>query len=497
MLATVKKALAAVIPRFMNSAAYEGATQGRRGNGWNAPGGGPNNALNGNLPTLRNRSRAAYRNNPWLSLGIDKLVSNEVGTGITARSLAEDETFRQAANALWAKSVEEFDPEGVLNFYGMQTQASRARNVSGEVFIRRRRRRLSDGLAVPVQIQILESEFVPADKSERLPNGNIIVAGIEFNRKGKRVAYHMYTDHPADRSSFDNRLIRVPASDVIHHYLPTRPGQVRGEPVTVQSLLKAHTFDSYDDAELVRKQTRAPFTGFLYREQYSDADYQYDPISGDPITVETGAVPEIDAQPGNILTGLPGEKLDLFSGDDTGQGYADFMRQQLLAIAAGAGIPYEILTGDWSKVNDRLVRAILNDFHRSIEAMQDQLMIFQVCRGVWGWWMNSAVLSGALTAPHYATDRDSYIKHEWRPQGWAYVNPVQDVQAKLEAIAGGLTSRDAEVAKTGWDAEDIDKQNAEAEKRRRDAYESVGLDPSLLDPKQKQASPPGEPNDDK
>ncbi len=45
-------------------------------------------------------------------------------------------------------------------------------------------------------------------------------------------------------------------------------------------------------------------------------------------------------------------------------------------------MPYELLTGDWEKVNDRLVQAILNEFHRSIEVVQDHLLIFQVQYGV-------------------------------------------------------------------------------------------------------------------
>ncbi len=153
------------------------------------------------------------------------------------------------------------------------------------------------------------------------------------------------------------------------------------------------------------------------------------------------------------------------------------MRQQLLAISAGTGIPHEMMTGDWSKVNDRLVRAILNDFHRSIESMQDQLMIFQMCRGVWNWVMDAGVLSGVLPAEGYVQNREELLKHEWRPQGWAYVNPLQDVQAKLAAIGGNLTSRDGEVAKTGKDAEEVDRQNAIAEERRRKEYLDRGLDP--------------------
>jgi lambda family phage portal protein len=228
---------------------------------------------------------------------------------------------------------------------------------------------------------------------------------------------------------------------VIHHYLPTRPGQRRGEPNAVRSLLGAHTFNSYEDAELRRKQTRAPFTGALYREAYAEADYRFDPFTGLPITVAGGSIPESALEAGTFLALAPGEKALLFDADDTGAGMAEYSRQVLLKICAGFGVPYEVATGDWKNVNDRLVRAINAEFRRSIEAAQDHLLIFQVCLGVWSWWMDAAVLSGALSAPGYATAWHDYQAVAARPHGWDYTNPLQDVQAKKLAMELRLTSR--------------------------------------------------------
>lgn len=445
---------------------YESAGTGRRAVNWYAPGTGPNATLGASLTTLRNRSRAGYRNNPWIKRGLNSLTANEIGTGITPRSRAADDQFRRAANALWETSAQEFDADGVLDVYGMQSMSSLNRNQAGEVFIRRRPRRPDDGLAVPLQVQILEAEFVPEGMNQIAPNGNVIRNGIEFDRVGRRAAYWMYRQHPADNQVVPDTAttVRVPASEVIHHYLPIRPGQIRGEPVTAQALLKAHTFDSYDDAELVRKQTRAPFTGFLKKSYEGETDWQYDPMTGEPTDEDHDGMPTANVEAGTWLSGLPGEEPVLFSGDDTGQGYADFMRQQLLGIAAGIGpIPYELLSGDWSKVNDRLIRAILQEFRRQIEAWQDQLMIFQVCRTWWHWWMDAAVYSGALTAPGYTMRKNEYRRHEWRPQGWQYLHPEQDINAKSKAIDKNLTSTEAEVAKAGYDIEDIIDQNIRTE----------------------------------
>lgn len=448
--------------------------EGRRVRGWRPSGSGPRTTVNNNLATLRNRSRDQIRNNGMIAHGVTSLVTNEVGTGIVPRSRVQEESLRQEIDALWSYSAPEMDADGILDVYGIQSLASRTRRAAGEVFLRRRRRSAADRLHVPLQVQVLEPEFVPLGLNRKLPNGNEIVAGIEFDRRGRRVAYHMYREHPGDGHtgfSSDN-LLRIPARDVCHHFMPLRPGQIRGEPDAVASLLSARDLSEYQDAELVRKKTRAPFTGFLSRAAVDHTE-DVDPLTGLPRDVEDD-LPNITVSPGMFLTGIPGEQLTLFDGDNTGEGYADFMRQQLLQQAMGLNLPYELLSGDWSQVNDRLVRVVLNEFHRYIESIQDHYMVHQVCGTMWNWWMDAAVLGNALKVSGYAKRRPELLLCEWRPQGWQYIHPVQDVEAKLMAIAGGLTSRQAEVAKSGWDVAEIDEQNREDQARSADLGYSFG-----------------------
>ena len=482
-----------------NSAYEAGGTSGRRTKGWLPGASGPRSTVNNSLVNLRNRSRDQIRNNGTMAHGITSLVSSEVGTGIVPRSRAADEELREEINKLWNRSAAEFDADGVLDVYGMQSLASRTRRAAGEVFLRRRRRSARDGLAVPLQIQMLEPEFVPVGLNKSLPNGNEICAGIEFNKRGQRVAYHMYRQHPGDgyQGFANDNLLRIPARDVIHHYMRLRPGQIRGEPDAVASLLSARDLHDYQDAELVRKKARAPFTGFMKRAAVDHSE-EVDPLTGLPKDVEND-LPELTIQPGMFLTGIPGEELQLFDGDNAGDGYADYIRVALQAQAAGLNLPYEMLTGDWSKVNDRLVRVVLNEFRRCIESVQDHYMVHQVCGGIWRWWLDAAVMARAVAAPGYGTQRHEVLMCEWRPQGWQYIHPVQDVEAKLMAIAGGLTSRQAEVAKSGWDVEEIDQQNREDQQRAADlgySYNSAGGGQQANDPAVEEPSQPAMEEDD-
>ena len=456
------------------SHAYEGATQGRRGQGWVVSSSGPNSALRGSLKSLRDRARQAYRNNPWLERALEKNVVNEVGTGITPMFLSTDDEFNDACDRWWPVWVKQADSEGILSFYGQLAQAARCRRVAGEVFIRIRYRPTAWNLAIPFQLQVIEPDHVPLDLNERRANGNRIISGKEYNKRGQWVAVWMHPEHPQDSPDGMNRPIRISAKEVIHHYLPLRPGQVRGEPDVVQALLRAKTYDSYEDAELVRKETRAPFTGFLKKEYTSDDDWNFDPLSGEPLE-DDKAVPEINAQPGTIISGVAGESLTLFDGDNTGQGYSEYQRQQLLAIAAGAKSLHELMTGDWSKINDRIYRAMITEYRREIEMAQEHLCIHQICERVGQWFTDIGVLKGTLPATEYAKNYHDYNKREWSPQRWQHIHPTQDVAAVQKELELDLTSLDAETAKRGKKAADIQRKNTQAKKRQLDLDKEFGL----------------------
>lgn len=444
---------------------YEGATRGSRGIGWHAPSSGPNRTLASAGKTLRNRTRAGYRNSLLQRSAINKNTITEVGKGFTLMSTAKDDEFRQGLNQLWKVVASQLDPWGDLNFGGLLRLAVMARRMSGEVFLRRLRRRLSSGLVVPTQVEVLESDLCPMDLNRRINKTRRIVQGVEFNGKVK-VAYWFYKEHPNDDvvSVSFNQLERVPAQDVVHHYMPTRPGQVRGEPDTAAALLKDHTFHEYDDAELVRKKERSGFTGFLYREGFGEPDWEFDPHTGNemyPGESEAASTSE-SVRVGTMLRGVPGEKLELFDGDDTGQGYKDYVRWQSLLLAAGQDIPHPVLTGDWSGLNDRLVRAFMNEYRRGISFEQTNLSGFQFAYSIWCWVVETAIVTGKLNAPGYADDPWSYLSVDIRPDAFKHLHPEQDINARIKAINSQASNVEVEAAEYGRDLEDNMRRNAKA-----------------------------------
>lgn len=445
---------------------HESAGEGRLLSNFNAPTLSPTSAAIAENNTLLRRSQAVVRNNPWVSNGLKQLVSDEIGNGITPVSKSKDLVFREQITELIEDSKHQFDPQGVLCMYGIQAAAARARRADGEVFIRIRRRRPSRELNIPVQFQLIESVFCPIELDRVLTNGNIIRSGIEFNKQGRRVAYWMYTSHPHDWNNRVPKIVRILASEIIHHFVPLRPGAIRAAVEFSQSIGKAHIYDKYTSAELTRKETRAHFTGVIRRSEYAETDYKYDPISGELIDEDEDGVGMIDLEPGTFPSLLPGEDLDLFESDKGSDGYLDYQYDQKMGMAAGmAGVPYEIMTGDYSRINDRIARIILNQYHRGMEQIQNLYTIQQVCRAMYETIVHVSVQHRLVDTVDYANNIRDYIRAEHRIPAWAYVHPLQDVQAHIQAMNAKLDSRQNLVAKRSRSVNIVDQEIAEDIKR--------------------------------
>lgn len=474
---------------------YRAGATGRRLRMWRVPVTGPNSAVARDRQTILARSRAQSRNDPWAGTALDRGLANGIGTGIQAKMVNGTEAEKAAVKALWNEWIKVCDADGALDFYGQQGLAWLEWREAGECFARLRPRRLTDGLPVPLQVQLLESEQCPSDLNTIASNGNAVRAGIEFNGIGRRVAYWFYRAHPGDGAylgtSSATELVRVPADQVVHLYRPWRIGQHRGIPDHVSAMVREFNLDNLDDAVLERQKLANLFAGFF--EKTVDPENPanlIDDFTNDGEEEDDDGVALAGLEPGTMSELPPGYKANFSQPPAPGTEYGEFLRGQLLAIAARRGVPYEVLTGDLKGVSDRALKLILNEFRRSLEMLQWQFFIPQFCQRIREAFFDSGFVSGVLQLPDYATARSKWVETLWVPEGWPYSHPVQDVTADEKAIAAGLTSRTKVVLSTGEDPEEIDAENAADNKRADDldlAYTSDGRNAT------KKAAPPAPP----
>lgn len=444
---------------FGGSPFYDGIGGGRRALAWQVGNPGAVAALAFTQNELRAKSRDLVRRNAWAAAGVEAFVSNAIGTGIKPQSMVRDNVLRETIHSLWWDWCEEADAAGLTDFYGLQALACRAMLEGGECLVRLRYRRPEDGLAVGLQLQLLEPEHLPATLNTELPSGNVIRCGIEFDRLGRRVAYHLYRSHPEDgrlapmSGTGGIETVRVPAAEIIHLFRPLRPGQIRGEPWLSRALVKLNELDQYDDAELVRKKTAAMFAGFITRLSPEDN------LMGEGLP-DAGGAALAGLEPGTMQILEPGEDVKFSQPADVGASYADFLRMQFRAVAAAMGITYEMLTGDLTQVNYSSIRAGLLEFRRRCEAIQHHVIVHQLCRPIWRAWMEQATLEGAPALVQFSRNKRDFLAVKWIPQGWQWVDPKKEFDAMLTAIRAGLLSRSEAISAFGYDAEDIDREIA-------------------------------------
>ena len=274
----------------------------------------------------------------------------------------------------------------------------------------------------------------------------------------------------------------MPAADICHLYRAQRAGQDRGEPWLARALRTLYDFDGYFDAELVRKKNAARLVGFIKRKLEEESGLPGSgPLGADPPDEE--GVGTVAFDPGTLQVLADGEDITFSEPPDVGPNFEIFVREAKRQIAAALGLIYELLSGDYSQLNDRTLRAALNDFRRAVEGWQHHLVVFQFCRPVWNRWFDLALLAGSLKLPA-GMSRAQAASVKWIPQAWPYIHPVQDVQGKAMEVQAGFSSRTQKVAEGGYDAEAIDAENKADNDRADDfglSYTSDGRRATKLD----------------
>ena len=411
-------------------------------------------------PEMNARARWLVRNNGYAANAIESWAANTVGDGISPNSSIEQASRKDAVQRLWLAWTDDADAEGLTDFYGLQRRAAREVFMTGEVFLRFRPRRPEDGLVVPLQVQMLPSEMLPLNHNAIDGNGNVIRQGIEFDRVGRRIAFHFLRRHPGDSTDpgLSGETVRVAASEVLHVIDPVEAGQLRGVSRFAPAIVKLFLLDQYDDAELDRKKVAAMYAMFVTS-----------PAPDNPLAPPDE---EYEVAPGQVVRLDPGEDVTVSAPADSGATYEPFQYRTLLQISAALGIPYGYLSNDGAKGNFSNSRLSLIEFRRRVSAWQHSVMVFQMCRPVWARFMDTAVLAGALRLPGYDRRRAEYLACNWLPTKWDWVDPLKDANAEIAQIEAGLKSRTQAIAERGYDAEQVDAEIA----RERDRERRLGLD---------------------
>lgn len=161
------------------------------------------------------------------------------------------------------------------------------------------------------------------------------------------------------------------------------------------------------------------------------------------------------------------------------------MRMMLREVAAGASVSYESISRDYSQSNYSSSRLALLEDRDNWMALQ-QWFIRAFREQLHNEWLMAAVMAGAIPEIDlvaYANAPEKFSAVAFKPRGWSYINPKEDVDAAISGIRAGLTTRTHEIARygNGYDREDIDDMRRHELDAASDKDLSFTTDPETFD----------------
>jgi lambda family phage portal protein len=230
----------------------------------------------------------------------------------------------------------------------------------------------------------------------------------------------------------------VPWQDLCHLYRPLRWGQVRGISWFAPLLLTGKEIEDLVAATIVQARTQACFAGFMKRP----------PGAPNPFATQTQGEGDAAQKVTRIEPGMIadiGESDIVFAQPSSQSNFAPAYIAGMQAMAAGAGITYDQLTGDLRQANYSSLRAGKIEFRRLVEQIQWLILAPRFVVPTNKRFIDRAILAGKLTAR-----RDGYPCDINMPANEP-IDPQKDLDADIASVRAGRMSPQEFISAWGRD----------------------------------------------
>lgn len=435
------------------------------------------------LGALTARSRDLGRNNGLMAGGLQTLRDNVVGDVLRLSANPDyrllgwsREQAREWSNVVepkfrsWAETTE-CDAARTLNLLGLTLQGFGGAMLNGDsvalpLWLPR------PGSAWNTRIMLLESDRLSTPIG--MEHRDDIRGGIEVDRYGAPVAYHLLKQHPGDAFLRFGRYAaqmmeweRVPAFTswgrprVIHLHDKERTGQSRGRPLVSAVMREFHMAGKYASNELQASLANSLVAAFL--ESDLDQESAAALFGENPRGAWNDSVRQaqsIRQLKGAAVIPLPaGARVSSFTPGRPNQAFEAFMLASLRHIAAGMNLSYEHLLKDFSKTSWSSARATLLEVWRYFHGRRRWLTDYWL-RTIYELWFEEAVNAGQIEAPGFYQNKYAYLRAKFIFGGRGWVDPVKEAQASAMRMEYGLSTLEIECAEQGYDYEEVLDQQA-------------------------------------
>lgn len=442
---------------------YAAAQVNRLTQGWSTASASANSDIHRALDAVRARSRKLAYDDEYVKKWIAMVATNVVGPDgfrfqarVYDAPKKPDTLANDAIESGWQKFCKKgvCDVTGKLSMVDLEQLGIKAAARDGE-YLFRFIRGADAGNAFGLALQMLDVDRLDTQFNRPAEGAaNAIRMGVELNRYGRPVAYHLRTSHPGDlyqqtAGGQTSTHQRIPAEDILHDFIADRPEQVRGMPWAHAAMLRLNNLGGYEEAAVIAARVGASKMGF-----FTTPDGQAQAIASG----EEGGALTMDADPGTFQTLPEGVAFTPFDPDYPAAMYADFVKANLRGVASGLLVAYHSLANDLEGVSFSSIRSgTLED--RDVWMMIQRWFAQSFLDRVHAEFLRAGLAFGQITMPNGSplplAKIDKFADHTWQGRRWEWVDPRADIDADIAAINAGLKSPQSVAAKLGLDYEDL------------------------------------------
>jgi lambda family phage portal protein len=445
-------------------ATYGAADRGRRNKDWKASGISADLAIIPDAEVMNARARQMVRDSWIAQSAVSAYSRNVIGCGIIPVPQAKDtdgeldtDLNKQLMLDFWTWASDRIacDVEQEQTFWQMQSLAESERATVGETFwiwAYEPPRRANGGIDTRRPVGLKLQAFEPEQLDLRILSyidpvtglSNEVRGGIEIDRKGVKVAYHVYTRNPNDylfqQQSLQSK--RIPADRVLHYYRKLRVRQKRGVTPLAPVLQDMRDLARYKDAALWRVIMEACIGVMVKRDPTGGSAFPgiLPRATGDTGTTASGMT-TVDWVPGMVADPGPGNSLEPFIPQAPGGQYEPFTRQTIRGVAAGAGISYGQLSRDFTQGTYSGQRQEMLEDRKEFEPLQE-MCAHNLILPVFRMFVAFMALEGRIDAPDYATDPARYTAAEYVAPPPTWIDPKAEADALDKLIRMRVITRE-------------------------------------------------------
>ena len=437
---------------------FDGARIDRLTADWFATESSINQELRSDLNNLRRRGRQLASNNDYAKKFRGMVENNLIGpAGIRLQAKVEDAPGKEdglandAIERAWSEWSSQCDITGQMSLRDLCESIVGSLPADGEFLVRMVRgadARNNFNFALQV---------IDVDRIDTAYNGayggNTVIMGVEVDAYRRPLALHLFESHPNDGERTGRRRIRVEASELLHKFKIERAEQMRGVPWMAPGMLSLHHLGNFMLSALLAAEHGANHYGFFTQTE--------DASGGPPIGAAEGTGADVatitTSQPGTYDTLPTGYSFQQHESKYPNDVFGPFAKTMLQRIATGWRVAYHSLANDLEGVSFSSIRS--GTLEERDRWMADQeWFIGSFMEPVFQAWLQMALLSGAITMPNGsalpAAKAAKFAKHEWQARRWEWVDPKNDMEAKILSVKAGLMAPQDLSAAMGYDFED-------------------------------------------